>query len=110
MIHSANDHGHRTVSERPLRILRKPEVQTRVGFCDQQLLKLEALGLFPRRLQTGFRSVGWLEHEIDAWIADKARQRDDAAQAEEQRVARMPPGVRARYRRELLEVVHPPDA
>lgn len=98
-----------TVSERPLRILRRQEVQIRVGFCDQQLLKLEALGLFPRRMQTGFRSVGWLEHEVDNWIVEKMRQREDAAKAEEQRIARMPPAVRYRYFRER-EGDDPPSA
>jgi prophage regulatory protein len=91
-----------TLLERPtgLRILRKPDVLARVGFSDQQLFNLEARGEFPRRIQTGLRSVGWLEHEVDGWIAEKMRQREDAVRAEEQRIARMPPGVRYRYCRE----------
>jgi prophage regulatory protein len=69
--------------ERPtgLRILRKPEVLARVGFSDQQLTNLEERGEFPRRIQTGLRSVGWVEHEIDAWIAEKMKARDDVSAA-----------------------------
>jgi prophage regulatory protein len=103
--------GSTTLLERPtsLRILRKPKVLDRVGFSDQQLLNLEARGEFPRRIQTGLRSVGWLEHEIDAWIGERMRQREDAAKVEEQRVARMPPAVRHRYVRER-EGDNPPPA
>jgi prophage regulatory protein len=87
--------------QRPtLRIIRKAEVLARVGFSDQQLSNLEEQGEFPRRLQTGLRSVGWIEHEVTDWIAEKMRQRDDTVKAEKQRIARMPPAVRHRYFRE----------
>jgi prophage regulatory protein len=90
-----------TFAQRPtLRIIRKPEVLARVGFSDQQLTNLEECGEFPRRIQTGLRSVGWLEHEVTDWIAEKMRQREDTVKMEEQRIARMPPAVRHRYFRE----------
>ena len=53
--------------------------------------------------------MGWLEHEVDNWIVEKMRQREDAAKAEEQRIARMPPAVRYRYFRER-EGDDPPSA
>jgi prophage regulatory protein len=96
--------------QRSLRILREPDVRERTGLSASERKLLELRRQFPVRVPLGPRSIGWLEHEVDEWIAEKARQRDNAVTAEEQRVARMPPAVRARYRRELLEVVDPPDA
>jgi prophage regulatory protein len=88
------------VTPQILRIIRKTAVLDRVGCSDQHLTNMEERGQFPRRVQTGLRSVGWLEHEVNDWIAEKMRQREDAAKVEEQRIGRMPPAVRHRYRRE----------
>jgi prophage regulatory protein len=30
-----------------------------------------AEGTFPRQIHLGPRSVGWLEHEVNAWIAER---------------------------------------
>jgi prophage regulatory protein len=92
-----------------LRILRRPEIRTITGFCDEQIDKMEARNQFPRRIHTGARSVGWVEHEVRQWLIDRMAERDDAVKAEEQRVARMPPGMRYRYRRKR-EGAEPPDA
>jgi prophage regulatory protein len=91
-----------------LRILRRPEIRTITGFCDDQIDKMEARDQFPRRIHTGARSVGWVEHEVRQWLLERMGERDDAVKAEQQRVARMPPGMRYRYRRER-EGVEPPD-
>ena len=92
-----------------LRILRRPEIRTITGFCDEQIDKMEAREQFPRRIHTGARTCGWIEHEVRQWLLERMAERDDAARTEAQRVARMPPAVRARYRRER-EGAEPPDA
>jgi prophage regulatory protein len=83
-----------------LRILRLPEVAQRVNLSREQIAILERVGQFPHRVSLSPRAVGWIEHEIDRWIQDRMAERDNAVKAEERRVARMPPGMRYRYRRE----------
>ena len=82
-----------------LRIVRRPELRLITGFCDEQIDKMEARNQFPRRVHTGARSVGWVEHEVRQWLLDRVAERDDAVKAQELRIARMPPGMRYRYRR-----------
>ena len=64
-----------------MRVLRKPEVVNRVGFSAVHIWRLEKRGVFPRRFAIGANSVGWLEFEIDAWIAARAAERDGEAAA-----------------------------
>jgi len=58
--------------EKVERIIRKPEVLMRVGLSDPSIYRREKLGLFPKRLELGRGTVGWLESEIEAWIQEKA--------------------------------------
>jgi prophage regulatory protein len=57
------------------RILRFPEVKSRVGYERTWIFRLEKAGKFPKRVSLGPKSVGWLESEIDAWISDRASAR-----------------------------------
>jgi predicted DNA-binding transcriptional regulator AlpA len=41
---------------------------------NQQLLRLEAKGLFPRRVQISPTIVAYFTDEIDDWIASRVRQ------------------------------------
>jgi prophage regulatory protein len=65
---SGQENAHRS-----LRILRRWELRERKGidYSDMHLGRLEKAGQFPRRFKLGKNSVGWLEHEVDAWIAEK---------------------------------------
>jgi len=56
-------------------IVRKPDVLGRVQLSDTTLWRLEKAGKFPRRIQLGGNSVGWLADEVDKWIEEKARAR-----------------------------------
>lgn len=49
-------------------ILRLPDVLKRTGLARSTLYLRIAQGLFPKPISLGFRSVGWLESEIDQWI------------------------------------------
>lgn len=63
-----------------MRILRPNDTAAKVGMCERQLRELEAQGLFPKRfsLNPRGRAVGHLESEVDAWIAERAAERQSA--------------------------------
>jgi prophage regulatory protein len=58
-------------SQKPLRFLRLPEVEQRIGLRHTQIHGLERKGLFPKRIKISQRASGWLEHEINAWIEQR---------------------------------------
>lgn len=57
------------------RVIRKPVVLARVGVSDTTLWRLVRAGKFPRPMQLSPGTVGWPEHEVDAWIAARAAER-----------------------------------
>ena len=57
------------------RILRKPDLTLKIALSDATIARLERKGKFPKRIQLGGNSVGWLESEIDAWIQERAEAR-----------------------------------
>jgi len=57
------------------RILRLPEVMARIGICRASIYQHMAAGSFPKQIALGPRAVGWLEHEIDAWLAARMQTR-----------------------------------
>jgi predicted DNA-binding transcriptional regulator AlpA len=64
-----------------MKVLRPRETATKVGICDRQLRVMEAQGLFPKRftINPAGRGVGHLESEVDAWIAERAADREEVA-------------------------------
>lgn len=56
-------------------MIRKPRVIQKVGMSDSNIYRLEQLGQFPtrRKLTPNGRGVGWLEHEIDAWVESRTQ-------------------------------------
>ncbi len=63
-----------------MKILRQPEVVGRVGYSPMHIRRLEASGVFPRRvkLSPGGSAVGWIESEIEAYIEERIAERDGA--------------------------------
>lgn len=53
------------------RILRLPEVSNRTGRGRSTIYEDMAAGTFPKPIKLGSRSVGWVEEEVDAWIAEQ---------------------------------------
>ena len=51
------------------KILRLPEVKNRTGLSRSTVYAFIREKKFPSPIILGARSVGWLEHEIDVWIA-----------------------------------------
>jgi prophage regulatory protein len=62
------------------RFLRLPELLARLGVCRATIYLHMAAGKFPKQIALGPRAVGWLEHEIDAWLAAKMKTRHDKLQ------------------------------
>jgi prophage regulatory protein len=58
------------------RIIRKPELFSKLGLSDATVLRLEKQGKFPRRINLGRNSVGWLDSEVDEWLAKKLGDRN----------------------------------
>lgn len=57
------------------RIIRKSELIPLLGISDPTIRRLEIAGNFPKRIQLGGKSVGWLESEINAWLEAKKESR-----------------------------------
>lgn len=57
-----------------LTILRLPEVKARTGLSRSTIYLKMSEGSFPEPISLGARSVGWIESEIDAWIAQRIEQ------------------------------------
>lgn len=53
------------------RFMREPEVHNITGLSRTTRWRLEREGKFPRRRAISDASVGWLESEIDSWVADR---------------------------------------
>src|SRR5215211_6702231 len=52
-------------------ILRLGEVKRRTGLSTSDIYRGQTARTFPQRVALGARGVGWLEHEVDAWIEQK---------------------------------------
>ena len=59
------------LSSATLQIVRLPRVREITGLCRSTIYQLEADQKFPKRVQLGVRAVGWLENEIQDWVAIK---------------------------------------
>jgi prophage regulatory protein len=56
-----------------MRILRKPAVLAKTGLSYPTIYRHIQAGTFPQQVELGPNSVGWIEEEIDAWIASRRR-------------------------------------
>lgn len=53
------------------RILRLSEVKSRTGLSRSTIYERINTNSFPKSIQLGGRSVGWLEHEVNEWIEER---------------------------------------
>lgn len=59
------------------RVLRKKELLTMLGLSDPTVYRLERAGKFPKRLRLGGQACGWLQSEVEGWLAEKAAARNE---------------------------------
>ncbi len=62
---------HSYPSQPGLSVLRRPQVETRTGLSRSSLYALIGCGRFPAPIRLTPNTVGWLEHEIERWIAQR---------------------------------------
>jgi prophage regulatory protein len=56
-------------SNERLQVLRLPQVCKVTGLCRSMIYQLEAEKRFPCRIKIGLRAVGWIEGEVQEWLA-----------------------------------------
>jgi len=61
----------REVQQSGLRIIRRRQVEAKTGLGRSAIYERISQGTFPAQVPLGRQSVGWLEHEIDAWIGQR---------------------------------------
>ena len=52
-------------------ILRLPAVKTRTGLSRSTIYLRVSQGTFPSPLSLGGRAVGWVEKEVQSWLAER---------------------------------------
>ncbi len=55
-------------------ILRLPAVKTRTGLSRSTIYLRVAEGRFPKPISLGARAVGWVDAEVEAWLASQIEQ------------------------------------
>lgn len=63
-------------------ILGLPHVKIRTGLSRSSIYNYMAMGAFPRPISLGPRRVGWLESEIEEWIAIRVAWREEGRRPE----------------------------
>jgi prophage regulatory protein len=54
-----------------LSILRRKQVEARIGLSRSTIYERIKAGTFPAPISLGAKSVGWIESEIDAWLSSQ---------------------------------------
>jgi prophage regulatory protein len=68
-----------TADQQSIQILRLPAVCQVTGLSRSMIYQLEAQRGFPARVRIAARAVGWIEREVQSWLAERvSRSRDEA--------------------------------
>ncbi len=59
-----------------MRMLSKRQLKDLVLYSPQHVARLEAAGVFPKRVKLGNNRVGWLESEVHNWLQQRIDARD----------------------------------
>lgn len=63
--------SHLTEQRRATRLIRLPEVMSRVGLGRSTIYRWMSEGKFPKPVQLGAHAVAWAEREVEEWISEK---------------------------------------
>jgi prophage regulatory protein len=66
---------HQQITQAPKNVLRKPAVEKKTGLSRMTIWRRVREGRFPAPFKLSDNAVGWLESDIDAWIAERAEGR-----------------------------------
>ncbi len=61
-----------------MNILRLPEVRQRTGRSRSRIYADVQAGKFPKPINIGPRAIGWIQSEVDDWIAARIAEREAA--------------------------------
>lgn len=64
------------INSHELKIVRERERADTTGIGRTTWWRWERAGKVPRRVQLGNNSVGYFRHEIEAWLAERAAERE----------------------------------
>jgi prophage regulatory protein len=64
-----------------LAVLRRKQVEARVGLRRSSLYQRISEGSFPAPIKLGGRAVGWIEAEITEWLANRVAERGGQREA-----------------------------
>jgi prophage regulatory protein len=64
-----------------MRILRREAVSEKTGLSRSAIYERMSQGTFPKAVVLSRKAVGWVESEVEQWIADKIAERDRKAAA-----------------------------
>ncbi|MFM2589493.1 helix-turn-helix transcriptional regulator [Vibrio sp. TBV020] len=53
-----------------MKIIKLKQVLDKLWFGKTRLMRLIERGEFPRQIKLGERATGWLESEVDRWVAE----------------------------------------
>jgi predicted DNA-binding transcriptional regulator AlpA len=89
----------------PKKVITWPRLQAEKGipWSRQRVWQLEAEGKFPRRFWLGDNTIAWWEHEIDAWLDERATAVGRPDQEHSRAIARARAGHSARQRKRKPE-------
>ena len=59
-----------------MKLLSKRQVREKVLYSPQHIARLEAAGQFPKRVRLGQGRVGWVDQEVEDWLAVRIAARD----------------------------------
>lgn len=62
-----------------MRVLKLKDVLHKTSLGKTTLYALVKNSEFPKQIELGLRSVGWLESEVEAWIQSKVCRRNSSA-------------------------------
>jgi prophage regulatory protein len=65
-------------NQEKLSILRRKQVEKRTGLSRSTIYLRIQEGTFPKPINLGVRAVGWLENEIEAWLAARMKIRNNS--------------------------------
>ncbi|MBU0525881.1 MAG: AlpA family transcriptional regulator [Gammaproteobacteria bacterium] len=62
-----------------MKILRLKDVMHTTGLSRSTVYSYISEGTFPKSVQLGSRAVGWVESEVQDWLMERVKERDELA-------------------------------
>ena len=59
------------------KVIRRGEVEARIGLACSTIYAMMADGKFPRPVKIGRRAVGWIEEDVNNWLSNKITQQSE---------------------------------